>query len=186
MWTQNYSIFSEAASPYKLAKRARAPRPAVAFSDKLFSWCQRPQRLLGGCNLFCSDCYQCSHGRAQLVGRVQKISCRVGSSINMLGNCVLGETLGPAEALHVFLHFKTLSDRGLPLRVPLLSHAIYFFIKTASRTSYFPCHYLFLLPSSPTRLREAPRVLDFAQYDHNMFSSTDVTPDVNCPDGRPD
>ena len=53
-------------------------------------------------------------------------------------HCIVGETLGPTEALHVFPHFKTLSGRALPLRESLLSHAI-FFIKATSRISYFPC-----------------------------------------------
>jgi len=46
MWTQHYSMFSEAASPYKIAKSTRTPRPVVAFSDKLFLYYQRPPGCL--------------------------------------------------------------------------------------------------------------------------------------------
>ena len=110
--------------PYKLAKSAQSAKVGGGVLRHAVFVFSTSSRLLGGCNLFCPNCYQCSHRRAQLAGRIQKISNRICSSTDMLGDCVLGKTLGPAEALHVFPHFKMLPAQGLHLRVPLLRHAI--------------------------------------------------------------
>ena len=90
-------LVSSRFTPYKLAKsaqRAKAGGGVLRYAAFVFS---TSSRLLGGCNLLYPDCYQSSHRRAQLSGCIQKMSHRICSSMNMLGDCVLGETLGPLK-----------------------------------------------------------------------------------------
>ena len=99
--------------------------------------------------------------------------------MNVLGDCVLGKTLGPAEALHIFLHFKRCLAGAFPFGC--LYWGTIYGRRRGSLISLATASLRRL--SSLTRLREAPRVLEFVQYDHNMFSSTDIDPSVDCPNG---